>query len=167
MIGVKDEETRHKLFAEPKLTLAEAVRICRSEEAATVTGNAMPTSGSVNAIARKSMYQRCKHATTTISSSATGKPRTMPACSQARQVAKLRPLASCKITMSSNWQNLLGLSIYRPLLKLQCATTSRSPCTVPVITQLATESVGISLNCLPDTGSDVDAIGPQHLEEIE
>ena len=41
----------------------------------------MSTSGSVNAIARKSMYQRRKHATTTISSSATGKPRTMPAIS--------------------------------------------------------------------------------------
>ena len=51
-------------------------------------------------------------------------------------------------------------------VKLQRATTSDSPCTVPVITKLATESVGISLDCLPDTGSDVDAIGPQHLEEL-
>ncbi len=53
IVGLDDEETRHKLLAEPKLQLSDAVRIARAEEAARVTKRNM-TNVSVNAIRQKS-----------------------------------------------------------------------------------------------------------------
>ena len=42
VVGVHDDDTRHKLLAHEKLTLVDAVRICRSEEAAKHAGDGIP-----------------------------------------------------------------------------------------------------------------------------
>eukprot|EP00117_Sycon_ciliatum_P005280 scpid93830/ scgid9294/ len=60
VIGVSEDETRHKLLAMQKLTLDAAITTCRSEEAARQTTDSLPTPGlSVNA-ARCSTYQKRK-----------------------------------------------------------------------------------------------------------
>ena len=94
--------------------------------------------------------------------SATGKT-----CSACQSIGHFRSMCRKNTTTQKSRSHIPSTSSKSlGLVKLQGATTSDSPCTVPVITQLATESVGISLDWLPDTGSDVDPIGPQHLEEL-
>ena len=58
-VGVRDDETRHKLLAKTYLTLDEAVDICRAEEAATQTRSdiSLPGNITVNAARKKSTYQ--------------------------------------------------------------------------------------------------------------
>ena len=57
--GVLDEAVRHKLLAEPNLTLDKATKICRAEEAAQQTGDSLPSTGQVNAARRgQSAYKR-------------------------------------------------------------------------------------------------------------
>ena len=47
--GILDDAVRHKLLAEPNLTLGKAAKICRAEEAAQQTGDSLPSAGQVNA----------------------------------------------------------------------------------------------------------------------
>ena len=44
VVGISNDETRHKLLAISELTLAEAVKICHAEEAAVHTGQHIPPS---------------------------------------------------------------------------------------------------------------------------
>ena len=62
VIGIKDDETRHKLLARSSLTLDEAIKICRAEEAASQTNSGLPpASGSARAhLARRSTYKKQK-----------------------------------------------------------------------------------------------------------
>ena len=77
VVGLHDDEVRHKLLAETKLTLGTTVKLCRAEEAARQTGQHIaPATASVNAT--RSTYKRkqfTKPASTTI---AQGKPNTKP-----------------------------------------------------------------------------------------
>ena len=59
VVGISDDETRHKLLAISDLTLAEAVKICRAEEAAVHSGQHIPSThtSTINA-ARKSQSLR-------------------------------------------------------------------------------------------------------------
>ena len=59
VVGVRSDETRHKLLATQDLTLDSAVKLCRAEEAASQTSSSMPMTGTVN-VARKTNYQRQK-----------------------------------------------------------------------------------------------------------
>jgi len=199
VIGVRDETTRHKLLAESKLTLADAVRVCRAEEGATVTGGVIPDASrisSMNAI-RKSSYQQRKqnprpsqsadsgkshNASTARSSALTNTRKTdqpkCPNCGRSPHVRSPCPAAgktchSCQsighfasMCRRKSTKHSSGSSKSLGLLKLQRATSSDLKCTVSVLTQLETESTPVFLGWIPDTGSDVDAIGPQHLEKL-
>ena len=65
VVGVHDDDTRHKLLAHENLTLIDAVRICRSEENAKHAGHYIPqpagssAHASMNAV-KPSTYQRQK-----------------------------------------------------------------------------------------------------------
>ena len=58
VIGVLDDETRHKLLAQAGLTLDGAIRICRAEEAAKQTKEGISSSLGVHVV--KSTYKRQK-----------------------------------------------------------------------------------------------------------
>ena len=58
VIGLRDNETRHKLLAISNLSLAEAVTLARAEEAARVTKSGLGASVSTNAV--KSSYKKQK-----------------------------------------------------------------------------------------------------------
>ena len=62
VIGIRDDDTRHKLLAKKDLTLDEAIQTCRAEEAASHTKSSM-TGASGQSVRRlhKSNYQRQKH----------------------------------------------------------------------------------------------------------
>jgi len=59
VVGIRSDETRHKLLAVPDLDLRAVIQLCRAEEAASQTTTSIPSHGQVNA-ARKSNYQRSK-----------------------------------------------------------------------------------------------------------
>ena len=62
VIGIRDDDTRHKLsLSTPPLTLEDAVQICRAEEAAKATQQDMPEAqvGRAQAL-RKTRHQRSK-----------------------------------------------------------------------------------------------------------
>ena len=56
--GILDDTVRHKLLAEPNLTLDKAAKICHAEEAAQQTGDGLPSSCQVNAAQHQSSYKR-------------------------------------------------------------------------------------------------------------
>ena len=65
VIGVHDDDTRHKLSAHENLALMDAVRICCSEEAAKHAGDGIPQPAGSSAHAsantvKRSTYQRQK-----------------------------------------------------------------------------------------------------------
>jgi len=61
VVGIWDDETRHKLLSSSGLTLHDAIEICRAEEAAKTTQNVMGDAqgGHINAV-RRTTYQKRK-----------------------------------------------------------------------------------------------------------
>ena len=77
VVGLHDDEVRHKLLAETKLTLETTVKLCRAEEAARQTGQHIaPATASVNAT--RSTYKRKQFTKPASSTVAQGKPNTKP-----------------------------------------------------------------------------------------
>ena len=183
VIGILEDATRHKLLAAPDLTLDMAVQICRAEEAATHTGSgisASTASGQLNA-ARKSNYQRQKSLPPT---SRLPKPaqiadqvvrKKCPNCGRTAHTKSPCPAAGRVCNGCQSVGHFQSVCPRRPRqtgkparvghLKLQRASATDSP-TVVVDTQLATEHQPVPLSWIPDMGSDVDAIGIQHLDVL-
>ena len=182
VIGVLEDATRHKLLAVSDLTLAEAIRICRAEEGATATGNDIPSSGKVN-VARKSTYQRqkqpppSKHSTKPPADSKPVHKNLLkcPKCGRTPHTkspcpAEGRTCSGCQRTghfrslcRTHPHSSKTGTTVGQ--LKLQRATVADQP-RILVNTQLVTDSDNSPLTWVADTGSDIDAIGPQHLAHL-
>ena len=178
VVGVLDDETRHKLLAEKELALDDAVRICRAEEAATHTRSSITTPGTVNA-ARKSAYKRQQHAQQKAAVSVP-KPAEQRQCPNCGRKAHNHPSSCPAAGRVCNGCGGVGhfqrfckqKKVIQPTTKrnrqLKLFRTSQSePVKIDVKTRLATEKTPSTLAWLPDTGSDVDAIGPQHLSSID
>ena len=180
VVGLFEDDTRHKLLAEQSLTLEKAVKICRAEEAATHTGDGMLPVGSINA-ARKSQYQRQKRfddkpvssTSSSISQSPAPPTKKCPQCGRSAYTKSACPAAhrkcnGCKAT--SHFEKLCPKKT-KPVpssnrigqLKLQQAT-SGNQYTISVDAILNTDATGAAVEWIPDTGSDVDAIGLHHLQ---
>ncbi|XP_065195262.1 uncharacterized protein K02A2.6-like [Sycon ciliatum] len=180
VVGVHDDDTRHKLLAEQSLTLANAAKICRAEEAAKQTGDGILPSASINA-ARRSQYQRQKRFGDKPAPDATSKaapqsayssPKKCPQCGRSTHTKSACPAAGktcngCKAT--GHFEKMCPKKSKQPRgskigqLKLQQASSGQQG-TVSVTTTLNTEETGAAINWIPDSGSDVDAIGLRHLD---
>ena len=179
VIGVLSDETRHKLLAMENLTLDQAIQTCRAEEAASQTGDEIPgTSGNVHAARRQSTYRRQKAATaadrqTPVGESQPPKP-TCPNCGRSAHTKKPCPALgrTCnKCQQKGHFQSVCSNALAtrsQPLIgRLQLQRTHlRRPELLPVSTQLTTEPTPVSLQWIPDTGSDVDAIGIRQLKHL-
>ena len=83
VVGILDDDTHHKLLAEPQLTMDSAVKMCRAEEAARQTGDTMTTPSSANTF-RRSAYKQQKFKSQPVASQPpSDKPHTTdkPKCS--------------------------------------------------------------------------------------
>ena len=85
-----DDATHHKLLAILDLTLDNAVKICRAKEAATLTSNRTPATGT-NKAARKSNYQRSKTPTATAKLQPPSEPPKCPNCGRTAHTMSPRP----------------------------------------------------------------------------
>ena len=184
--GVLDDAVRHKLLAEPALTLEKAAKICRAEEAAQQTGDSLPTTGAVNAARRQSAYKRRQTATPKPSKETSSGPRSeastsdkskakcsacgrshnkqpCPAltwkCGKCHQKGHFGHMCPNPPAQPKRTANLAHLSLSR-------ASNSNSSAFVSVDTQLEHVVAPRTLRWLPDTGSDVDAIGLCHLSAL-
>ena len=173
VVGVLDDDTRHKLLSEQNLTLSSAAKICRAEEAAKQTNDGMPTTGSFKAaVAKKSSYQKQKSQFSDRSATAQP-PKKCVNCGRSAHTKSSCPAAGktcngCKA--SGHFEKMCpkkSQSAHRNgkigQLKLQQASSGNQG-TVTVHATLNTETTGAPIDWIPDTGSDVDAIGLQHLE---
>ena len=188
VIGVNNDETRHKLLSVPALTLDEAVRICESEEAAQATQDrmhvALPNSH-IQAI-RKSHYQRHKGELSTGSRARTGSTGTqrgngstdyssadiLPACSacgykhakESRCPAKDRTCRICGLV--GHFQKVCTQKRKR-MGRLKLHRMSRMvEGTIELIVTPKDSTKSCRLQWLPDTGSEVDAAGRKELKHL-
>ena len=153
--GLHSDETRHKLLAMTDLTLSDAVKVCRAEEAAVNTSSGIPSTAQAFA-ARRSSYQKQKSSGTSkpppvspVSSEAQAKPKcskcgrsphtkhACPAaerkCNNCQQVGHFQSMCPKKSKDSSKVPGKVGQ------LKLQRAS-AQSSLSVSVATQLNTEA---------------------------
>ncbi|XP_065182282.1 uncharacterized protein LOC135812991 [Sycon ciliatum] len=175
--GILDTEARHKLLATTDLTLEKVIKLCRAEEAASRTSSSIPGTSSVNA-ARKTNYQRSKHGNNPRQQQASATPSQCPNCGRTPHASKSqcpahgKKCSGCKIighfqAVCRKSRKPADQSSQRTLgrLQLRRAQCDASP-TVPVDTQLCTEPDATSLEWIPDTGSDIDAIGVDQLAHL-
>ena len=180
VVGVHDDDTRHQLLAHENLTLMDAVRICRSEEAAKHAGDGIQqpagssAHASVNAV-KRSTYQRQKQRTQPKSSSATSRcpncgrgPHAKSACPEnGRKCNGCKGRGHFAAFCPKKKKSPPGSDKKIGQLKLrQAASPATLQATLDVSTRLNTESPSTVLAWVPDTGSDVDAIGLNQLDQL-
>ncbi len=182
IVGLGDEETRHKLLAEPKLQLSDAVRIARAEEAARVTKRNM-TNVSVNATRQKSAYakskkpfvpkgnDKCQDSSELKSSRVPdgkcgrcGKSHTLngqcPANDQdCRKCGRKGHFA--KLCWSKDNTSKRNFKAGRIRTR---ACQTKPDIRLPVMTEVQSGTTTIVWK--DDTGSDVDVTGPKHMESL-
>ena len=160
--------------ASSDLTLNTTVQICRAEEAAALTGENIPTHSSVNA-ARKTTYQKAKSSkpakqpATRQTSHGTcpncgGKNHSRSACPASDKICKgcnKRGHFQSVCRKTSKSHDRLG-----KVTQLKLQRIHNSDHTVSLTTQLHNAEPAIQLTWLPDTGSDVDAIGLHDLKKL-
>ena len=190
--GIRNQETRHHLLATPHLTLEAAVRICASEEAARVTQHDIETNATskVQAV-RKSRYQKAKHSTSRPQPlKADGRdlrdrPRenvssTSKGSYECRSCGYFHP-REAKCPAEGKECRLCGgighfqkvCSQYRHTIEpnrlshLRVHRLASEENTVDILTELTSTPGSMrKIRWLPDTGSDIDAIGPADLERL-
>ncbi|XP_065193134.1 uncharacterized protein LOC135824328 [Sycon ciliatum] len=175
VIGILDDTTRHKLLSTSDLILEATVNVCRAEEAATQTSHHIPTAGQVNA-ARKSSYQRAK-----LASQPPVEAKHTSARDKCRNCGRTAHTKSPCPAINKVCLNCNGTGHFRAMCRRPAKKPDKSSkiahlrlnrasllddATVSVATQLVTEPEPVALSWLPDTGSDVDAIGTQHLDQL-
>ena len=107
VVGIHDDDTRHKLLAHEHLTLMDGVRICRSEEAAKHAGDGIPqpagssAHASVSAV-KRSTYQRQKQTTQP-------KLNVGPDLVSYVTLSQLWSWTSCEVGMPGKWQEMQWL----------------------------------------------------------
>ena len=180
VVGISDDNTRHKLLAEPHLTMESAVKMCCAEEAARQTGDNMTTPSSANAL-RRSAYKQQKFKSQPVASQppsdkphTTDKPK-CPNCGRTKHTKSSKTVQQARsfvvIAVSLAFMSMCPkLSKSRKPkevghLKLQ-RTEHSDAATVAIGTRLCTEALPTSLQWIPDTGSDIDAIGIRQLSAI-
>eukprot|EP00117_Sycon_ciliatum_P020010 scpid17310/ scgid17953/ len=182
--GILSDDVRHKLLATKALTLTSCVDLCRSEEAASHTTSGIPgqvpRGSAVNAM--KSSYQKEKKSSSQApkkpdaaakASSSSKPPGPVNKCHNCGRTAHTKsecPAAGRKCNGCQRMGHFLATCPAAKKtvgqLKLQRAISSRDASTIVVDTQLVSASEPTSLRWLPDTGSDVDAIGLAHLSTL-
>lgn len=160
IIGVADDETRHKLLAESKLALEQAIKIYRAEEAAQHTQSGIPETKHVNAARSQYTKQRMQASHPTSSPLSTTKSAAAPAkekssnasskCSQCGRSAHTKAACLAKDKRCNKWNNVGHFLRMCPKngnklgqLRLQ-RTAKVSRHTVSVATQLKTEDDAVN-----------------------
>lgn len=188
LVGIASDETRHKLLATADISLEDAIKICRAEEAACQTQTVMEQTQcdkQVNAL-RKSQYKK-DLSTRNRSATAVGRAATpnvlkpmskvtcrgcgfphpldvrCPAegrtCHQCGKVGHFKKVCTTNVSESYTRKPRVGrISLQRVELledeKIVLQTT------------VGRRTTPTFLSWLPDTGSDVNAIGPRQLEQL-
>jgi len=173
--GVYQDDLRHKLLASSALTLEDAVKLCRAEEAASMTNDDLPSFGQVNATRRQSAYRRQKSSgqRTAHTSGGHDPPRTVAKCPDCGRTPHTKnPCPAIGQTCNNchrqgHFQSMCPEGRHtQPLkvgqLKLRRASYTGAT-TVDVLTRLNTVAEPVTLSWIPDTGSDVDAISTRQL----
>lgn len=169
VVGLADDETRRKLLAVSDLTLETTIKMCRAEEAARMTEAGM-TPSSINAA--KSAYQQQKHSSQSSkaapkkSSSGSQKASAHAKCpkcgrsphTKADCPAKGKECRKCK--GRDHFEKCCPKGI--ACLKINSVTSTDR---VNLQTQLDGKQSS-DISWLPDTGSDVDAIGRADLKRL-
>ena len=192
--GIRNDETRHKLLAEFKLTLQRAIEICRAEETANVTEQSIctPPQERIQAIRKRSNYQRMKfqprkpvdsvrapaiHAPAPVmrnndSSELCSQcgykqhqelshcPANGKQCILCGETGHFRRVCRNKHRTARGHNGVLSLR----LSSIQGSDTVDLQTTLECSSDTAWEPTDIAW--LPDTGSDVDAIGPDTLYSL-
>ncbi|XP_065182546.1 uncharacterized protein K02A2.6-like [Sycon ciliatum] len=178
--GILQDDVRHKLLAMKDLTLATCVDLCRAEEAASQTSSRIPSqaTGDASVSAVRSSYKKQKGmaskqarapAAKDSKSGSKPSPDKCPNCGRTAHSKRPCPAADRKCNGCQRTGHFLSMcpsASKRTVgqLKLQRAASSREGATIAVNTQLVSADKPTSLRWLPDTGSDINAIGPAHLE---
>ena len=172
VVGISNEETRHKLLATPDLTLDAAIKLCRAEEAASDTSHNIPGQAAHVNAARKSTYQQQKRQSAASSfnksSAAPKAPVKCPNCGRSPHTKSACPAIGklcngCKV--AGHFQSMCPKRKKQTqigMLKVRRTQESGSD-TVRLATKLCTEPQPVQLQWIPDTGSDIDAIGIRQL----
>ena len=181
--GIADSGTRRKLLAEPELTLQKAVEICRAEETADTTQQTIDSTPPERLQAvRRSNYQRTKSQLRNTESSHSQKStppvELCPQCGYRRHQDKLKCPArgkECNLCGKiGHFQRVCRTREATPkdkasLLSLRVSRVQGSE-TVKLKTTLQVQAdrggEPRSVSWLPDTGSDVNAIGPDTLHTL-
>ena len=193
VVGIRDDDTRHRLLSTPALTLEDAVRICRAEEAAKATQQDMPQAQVGRAPAlRKTRYQRSKQSQSSSNASSTrshepqpsGKPPVRKQEGDNQPRAKCpkceydsHPLSRCPArekTCNScgekgHFQRRCPADAPQlGHLRLQVAKFSGNNDRIEIPTCLNNHDPrsAAKLRWLPKTGSNVDAINPDGLRKL-
>ena len=190
--GILDDAVRHKLLAEPNLTLDKAAKICRAEEAAQQSGDSLPSSGQVNAARHQSSYKRRQASSSKSSSGPKPPPASGSHPASSPSTPASRPNSKCsacgRTPHTKNPCPALGRTCGRchqkghfasmcpqtpqrtvsnvAHLSLSRASAGPSAGCISVATQLRHASTPCPLTWLPDTGSNVNAIGLRHLSAL-
>ncbi|XP_065190896.1 uncharacterized protein K02A2.6-like [Sycon ciliatum] len=173
--GVFEDDVRHKLLALQNLDLEATVKLCRAEEAACQTSSGIPSSGHVHA-AKKSSYKQQKASRPAPVKSTPDKPAgdKCPSCGRSPHTKGTCPAKSRKCNGCQRVGHFQSMCPHKGKptasgkvgqLKLQRASV-RHGLELSVHTQLNTEPTAEAMTWIPDTGSDVDAIGPAHLSQL-
>ena len=176
VIGIRSQETRHKLLAVSPLTLADAVRISRAEEAAFVTKEGLGKSpAQVNATKKFKKFgakNNSKNSNTAENCGSCGNPshrnrKDCPAsdiiCRKCNKQGHFARWCRSKKNKEDNKVSLKEVSAGRVEVKNLCSISQ-----VDLIQVEVRHSKRVStLQFRDDTGSDIDAIGPKHLKAMQ
>ena len=185
VVGIFDDEVRHKILVQPSLTLETAFKLCRAEEAAKQTEHGIAPS--LVKAARKSTYRQQKSGSLQKKSepslkksdaTASSTPKTQskcPNCGRSAHTKSPCPAADKKCNNCHRTGHFQAMCRQRTRsdqpssrvgqLKLNRTSALPSP-TVQINTMLATENQPTPIAWVPDTGSDIDAIGICQLETL-
>ncbi|XP_065182117.1 uncharacterized protein K02A2.6-like [Sycon ciliatum] len=163
VVGIANDDTRHKLLAAPSLTLETAAKICRAEEAAQQTGDGM-VPASVNAATRSS-YQRSKFALVSKpKSAAADKPAKCSQCGRSQHMKSMCPAKGKECRKCKGRDHFAAMC--RKTIACLTIHAVQAGDKVMLSTRLDDNDRSCTLVWLPDTGSDVDAIGASHLRRL-
>ena len=153
-----------------------AIRICRAEEAAKQTEEGISSPLGVYIV--KSTYKRQKSQSKAVASpqKTDHAPSKCPNCGRRAHTTSACPAAGkrcngCKLeghfqSLCPQQRSTKKASTKRVgQLQLNMTPAWKTP-TVPVATTLATEDQPVSLDWIPDTGSDVDAVGVSQITAL-
>ena len=163
LVGIANDDTCHKLLAAPSLSLETAAKMCRPEEAAQQTRDSM-VPASVIAVKRFS-YQRSKSALASKPKSAPAdKPAKCPQCGRSQHTKSMCPAKGKECRKCKGMDHFTTMC--RKTIAWFTIHAVQAGDKVMLSTHLDDNDRSCTLEWLPDSGSDVDAIGASHLHRL-